>query len=158
MNVIMLLTIKSLSVCVSLPPSDWDCQETKHHLCTSHSLPLAGGKYVWLWAADGVFCSLFFFFSPPVCTPVVSASLNQLILHLFVRFAASAAGGPSCGASKTGDHGRAQCGHWGTRAARSPTHSVYTSTYSLPESYHVSMYCIFVPLQIVFLFVCFVCY
>jgi len=31
---------------VSLLSSDWDCQETKHHLCTSHSLPLTGGKYV----------------------------------------------------------------------------------------------------------------
>lgn len=26
--------------------SDRDCQETKHHLCTSYSLPLAGGKHV----------------------------------------------------------------------------------------------------------------
>lgn len=70
MNVIIVLTIKSLSVSVSLPSSDWDCQETKHHLCTSHSLPLTGGECVWLWAKD-LFYAIYMLLLSVVALPMM---------------------------------------------------------------------------------------
>lgn len=56
-------------------------------------------------------------------------------------FAASAAGGPSRGACKAGDHGGAQCGHRGTRTARSSTNRVYTFTLSF-HTRSVSVSCV----------------
>lgn len=61
-----------------------------------------------------------------------------------VRFAAPAAGGSSCGASQTGDHGRAQCCHRGTWTARSSTYSVYSSIYSLLKSTVSDCLCVLV--------------
>lgn len=70
----------------------------------------------------------------------VSSSAGTILqcLTLSAHFAASAAGGPSRGASETGDHGGAQCGHRGAWTARSPTDRVYTLHLSFHTSY-VSM-------------------
>lgn len=119
----MLLTIEPLFISVFLLSSDWDCQETKHHLCTSHSLPFTGGKCVWLTSICRFFThyhsSLFIYFWQAVSSWIV-----------FVCFTASAAGGSSCGTSQTGDYGRAKCCHRGTWTARSSTYSVYFSNFS----------------------------
>lgn len=61
--------------------SDWDCQETKYHLCTSHSLSLTGGKYVWLtWTLP--FLSLQFDTLSFTC----SVKLRLCLLFFFLCF------------------------------------------------------------------------
>lgn len=69
----------------------------------------------------------------PLLAPAPEPSRNVRPC-LSAHFAASAAGGPSRGASEAGDHGGAQRRHRGARTARSPTHRVYTLNLSSPTS------------------------
>lgn len=124
----MLSTIKSLSICVCLLLHQTEIAKRLNTICAQVIPFLSQEVSMCDLELQTVLC-IPFIHTNFTGKSAITLRLWQTFVHLC--FTASAAGGSGCGASQTGDHGRAQCCHRGTWTARSSTYSVYSFNFSL---------------------------
>lgn len=124
----MLLTIKSLSVSVCFSLHQTEIAKRLNTICAQVIPFLSQEVSMCDFELQTCFYAIY-----TLSLSLLALLIIRLFLWSFatwclcvcVCFAASTAGGPSCRASQTGDHGRAKRCHRGTWTARSSTYRVY---------------------------------